>query len=94
MIMPCIVDGHHGVYVPQVWAESYGSAAIESASVSAEHVTTLLAGPDHADYWESWDRVLESYQHETENETYYLWQDGDLFEISQTEIDEMGDEIW
>lgn len=92
--MECIVDGHHGIYVPQVWAERYGLAAAQSAGVSGLSVIALRAGPDHPRYWEAWDSVLNDYCHETKSETYYLYQDGDLYEVSQTEIGALGDEIW
>lgn len=79
----CIVDGHHGIYVPQVWAERYGDY-LETCRVSQEDVVILLQGPDHADYWEAWQDVLNDYCHEVNNVKHYLSQDGDLFEYPET----------
>ena len=55
----CIVDGHFGIYVPQTFAERFPE------SVPADHLETLLAGPDGRDedeseYWDAWDVVLSS----------------------------------
>jgi hypothetical protein len=80
----CIVDGHHGIYVPQVWAERYGTQAAESAGVRADDVSTLILGPDVDDYWESWERVLNYYCHEVDGVKHYLIQDEDLFEYPET----------
>lgn len=79
----CIVDGHHGIYVPQVWAERYGDY-LETCRVSQEDVVILLQGPDHSDYWEAWQDVLNDYCHEVNNVKHYLSQDGDLFEYPET----------
>lgn len=80
----CIVDGHFGIYVPQVWAERYGVQAAETAGVRAGHVMTLFLGPDVDDYWESWECVLNDYCHEVDGIKHYLIQDGDLFEYPET----------
>jgi len=80
----CIVDGLHGIYVPQVWAERYGSAAVESAGVRAVDVELLLGGPDAPNYWDVWDWVLSDYCHEVAGVKHYLAQDSDLFEFPET----------
>lgn len=80
----CIVDSHFGIYVPQVWAERYGSAAVASAGVNPEDVRVLLAGPDGEDYWDSWGEVLNDYCHEVAGIKHYITQDGDLFEYPET----------
>ena len=83
----CIIDGRHGIYLPQIWAELYGSSAVEAAGVKAGDVTTLLLGPtddSYCDYWESWERVLNDYNHEVDGIHHYLIQEGDLFEYPET----------
>ena len=80
----CIVDGHHGIYVPQVWAERYGAAAVESAGVNATDVSDLSMGPECAAYWEAWESILNDYCHEVAGVKHYLTQDGDLFEFPET----------
>lgn len=80
----CIIDGAHGIYVPQIWAERYGLQAAKSAGVNPFDVSSLLTGPDCADYWDSWDSVLNDYCHTVNGVRHYLTQDGDLFEVPET----------
>lgn len=81
-----IVDSHHGIYVPQVWAQRYGTQAIESANVDEEDVEELLENPYEVEwYWETWDRVMNDYSHEVDGIKHYITQiDGDLFEYPET----------
>lgn len=80
----CIVDGHHGIYVPQVWCERYGEQAIKSAGVAAVDVEDLLMGPECEVYWEAWDSILNDYCHVVDGVKHFLSQDGDLFEVPET----------
>lgn len=80
----CIIDGHHGVYVPQVWAERYGAQAAKTAGVDPFDVSRLLFGPECNGYWEAWESILDSYCHEVDGVKHHLSQDGDLFEIPDT----------
>lgn len=80
----CIVDGAHGIYVPQIWGERYGTAAVAAANVSADDVADILTGPDSDTYWDSWDSVLNDYCHTVDGVRHYLTQDGDLFEFPET----------
>lgn len=80
----CIVDGHHGIYVPQVWAERFGLQAAQTAGVDPFDVSRLLNGPESDDYWESWDSILNDYCHTVDGVKHHLTQDGDLFEIPET----------
>ena len=47
----CIVDGAHGVYIPQIFAEKFPEW------LEDDDKAILLSGPDHADYWEVWNDV-------------------------------------
>lgn len=90
----CIVDGHHGIYVPQIWAQRYGAQAVESAHVSAANIPILLAGPDKGEpYWWAWECVLTNYCHEVDGVSHRLEQGecGDLFECPN---DANYDESW
>ena len=80
----CIVDGHHGVYVPQIWAQRYGDSAVQSAGVLIADISVLIKGPDSDLYWEAWDNVLNNYCHEVSGVKHYIQQDGDLFEYPET----------
>jgi len=80
----CIIDGHHGIYVPQVWAERYGLQAVASAGVNASDVEDLAMGPECECYWEAWESILNTYCHNVDGVNHYLSQDGDLFEFPET----------
>lgn len=76
----CLVDGARGAYVPQTFVELYDAAAW---GITPEDVDILRAGPDHADYWETWDSVLQSAGYTSDDgRIYSLYQDGDLFVIA------------
>ena len=71
----CIVDGHHGQYTPQVFAERFPEW------LDDEEQEILLSGPEHELYWDVWDEV--SYKEYAE-ESLYLGESGDLFIISDS----------
>ena len=71
----CIVDGLHGVYVPQRFAAVYG------AQVSASLLKELQAGPNSEAYWEAWEEVLNTSNIIIDGTIYRLEQDQDLFAI-------------
>jgi hypothetical protein len=78
----CVVDGSHGVYVPQRYAVLASSADM----ATDEQREILLAGPDHADYWEVWEEILNSVRVVRGGSEYYLEQeDGDVFLVKVTD---------
>ena len=54
IVLALLIDGSRGIYIPKKFAENY----IGWSGVETEDRETLLAGPDHRDYWEAWDSVL------------------------------------
>lgn len=88
-----LVSDHHGIYVPQVFAE-IARRDLFGDSISAEDWAILSAGPEHEHYWDVWDEVLNSAETE---DGVSLWQDGDLFAVSwsligdQEQIAEIGE---
>lgn len=81
--MQCLIDGHHGVYVPQVFATAFQTA---DWGITEEQAEVLRHGPDHANaddrddpqevyaeqcwgelYWEIWGTVLNNAE----------WRDGE-----------------
>ena len=82
----CLVDSARGSYVPQAFIELYDKAAWHVSSADAE---ILRAGPDHPDYWDTWDNVLNCAHYVAhDGRTFTLYQDGDLFAVA---IDAMTD---
>lgn len=74
-----MVNDHHGVYVPQIFAQQY---ALLDWGVTPEQVGTLLLGPDDNEpYWETWEEVLSTAKLTLEGKVYTLTQDGDLWAI-------------
>ena len=71
----CIVDGHHGQYVPMVYANNYPSC------MDGSERDILLAGPEHENYWDVWSDIQGS-----ECWTGDIWQgeSGDVFIISDS----------
>ena len=49
----CIVDGHHGIYAAQTFAQLFPEAI-----PCPEDREILETGPSHEWYWEAWDNVL------------------------------------
>lgn len=79
-----LVDGRHGQYVPQVFAEQIDNRAWGLEDFDPDY-QTILKGPEEEFYWESWDAVLNkaSYIHPETQEKYILSEeDGDVFMIS------------
>lgn len=71
------VDGAHGQYVPQAFAQLYG----EQSTMSVDDKQILLTGPEHEYYWETWDTVLNNVTVTCNDVTYniYLGESGDVF---------------
>ncbi len=75
----CLVDSHHGVYLPQVFVEQFSIK--EPDAVDEEALAVLKEGPDNELYWEAWDAILGCCLVTIGDRDYYLHQDGDLFAI-------------
>ncbi len=73
-----LVDGCRGVYAPQAFARGYG----EAWGVSPEDMAVLLKGPDHEDYWETWEGVWMNATLNRDGRTWHLHCDyGDIFAV-------------
>ena len=94
--MNCIVDGHNGIYVPQIFAEGNARWREQGEAhwiYDKEDEQVLLAGPNHECYFETWDHVLETaeFSQAGAEACLHLGKSGDLFEATQEELDEMED---
>ena len=74
-----MIDGQYGVYIPQMFASSY----LEDQrwiGASLDDVNNLVSGPDHPEYWEAWEHVLDKAHYmDKDGRDWKLWQEGDLF---------------
>lgn len=88
--MDCIIDNHHGVYIPQIFAQRYRDS-IENIEQVVEDVIILEQGPEHEEYWQAWENVLDNaILKGTDGKEYRLYQDSDLFIVAEgEEIPEM-----
>lgn len=81
-----LVDGHHGIYVPQVFASKFDPNKFGVESFDPDY-QCILHGPGEEYYWESWDALLEKASYKDENGvTWYLNHDGDLFLVSNDAV--------
>lgn len=71
-----LVDGLHGIYVPQRFAKNYD---MNLWHVKVSDRTFLLRGPDEPLYWETWDDVINYAWCEKDGKVYNLHTDGDLW---------------
>ena len=90
--MELLVDGHHGVYVPQVFAETVDLKLF--AGISDEDIQTVLAGPDAEWYWDAWTGILDRAEYrDSDGNLWLLHQNGDLWLyspdlMSETELED------
>ena len=71
-----LVDGLYGSNIPLRFAQNYD---LDKWGVDSVDQQILLAGPDHPDYWETWEVVLETARFEQDKKEYRLYQNYDLF---------------
>ena len=81
-------DSSRGVYIPQYFAESIKRELV--TGVSDQDWKDLELDPygeDSENYWWAWESVLDNARVHYNGKEYLLFQDGDLFLISEDEID-------
>jgi hypothetical protein len=73
---------HHGIYIPQYFAESIQREYL--GGVSDEDMQILLDGPESEYYWDAWDMVLNNaVLTDKSGKRWTLWQDGDLWIVPE-----------
>jgi hypothetical protein len=71
-----LIDGNMGIYIPQIFATRYLSAAdCERCGIDLIDAT-ILGNVDDPLYREAWETVLDRF---TTQDGWTLWQDGDLW---------------
>ena len=77
-----LVDDHNGIYIPQVFCQSY-KAYITNLSEVKEDFEICLSGPDNEEYWDAWDMLLQNMKFTDDNsnnlEVGYLPESCDLW---------------
>ena len=77
--MFCIIDSNRGIYIPQQFAKIWGDSV--QSGMDEEQKTILLAGPDHLEYWDVWEEVVNEVVFLFDSEKHNLYEDGDLFAV-------------
>jgi len=87
----CIVDSHHGVYIPQVATDLLRYAWLNP---SQEDLEAIYDGPDSGWYWEAWENLL-SLPVVLDGDSYFLHlgESGDLFLIPESQADAFFDDL-
>ena len=81
-------DSSRGVYIPQHFAESIKREFVTGVSDQDWKDLTLDPyGEDSDILWHTWSKVIDNARVHNGEKTYLLFQDGDLFLISEDEID-------
>lgn len=76
-----IIDGAHGIYVPQIFVESFNAA---EWGIEEEDIKVLKEGPSHEYYWDTWETVLNNAEFKDEDgKVWTLHQDSDLFAVRE-----------
>lgn len=88
-----MVDSHHGVYIPQIFAEGFDARSWGIEEFDPDY-QTLLEGPDAEYYWESWEAIMsKAVNTDADGKKFYLHQnDGDLFAVAWEHLNEQEQE--
>ena len=77
--MQLLIDSNRGVYIGQQFAQIYGKHIPEEY---AEQKAILLHGPDHEDYFEAFEEIIDNVKIKTvDGVELYLHQEDDLWGI-------------
>lgn len=76
-----LLSDSHGIYIPQLWAQSLSEKDCDDFSVSWEDVKLCQSGPDEPLYWEAWQSILDNAEYKEDREMWRLIQNGDLFAV-------------
>jgi hypothetical protein len=82
-------DASRGIYIPQYFAKTLvDDAEVEFIYHGIYHWDTvkpiLLDGPDHPEYDEAWEFVLDNARVHHRGKVYSLYQDGDLWLVPES----------
>jgi hypothetical protein len=70
-----LVDSHHGVFIPQIFAEQF-------ADLLTQEQAKDLSSPENEFYFEAWEDVLNNVQvQDKEGKKYNIFQNEDVWAI-------------
>lgn len=74
-----LVDGNRGIYIPRVFAQRYGQYC--TRGLNENDLKILLSGPDHMEYFEVWEEVVNEVEFLFDGQLCTLYENGDLFAV-------------
>ena len=75
----CLIDSNRGIYIPQQFVRNWSDSV--QSGMDEEQKTILLAGPQHSQYWDVWEEVVNEVVFLFDSEKHNLYEDGDLFAV-------------
>lgn len=96
----CIVDNHHGVYIPKMFAERWNTPeCFKNYREVKEDLDTVECGtPDTEEYWDAWQNIIDNARFCPDQEvimdaTVYHLMEGegapDLFAVPENELEQL-----
>lgn len=79
-----LIDGCNGQYCAQRFAENFDLTLW--SGIDPEEIGILLIGPDHPDYWETWDDVMSNASFTHDGHTWTLTQDSDVWALCKEKM--------
>lgn len=79
-----ILSDAWGINIPRGFCDGMDADDAARLGVDFADILTCQAGPDHPDYWEAWDCILDAASATDDTgRVWRLYQDGDLWEIPE-----------
>jgi hypothetical protein len=75
-----IINGHHGIYIPQLFA--LGFLKYLEKPLTVEQLDDLRL-PDREFYWETWEEILNNAVIVWKGQRYHLEQDQDVWIVPE-----------
>lgn len=84
-----------GVYIPRDFATSFADRDKTVSGVDAETWQILESGPDHDEYWDAWEVVLnDATVTDEKGAKFFVYQDGDCWLVPDNLVWDEEEETW
>lgn len=75
----CLIDANRGIYIPKIFAQRYTQYCVNG--ICQEQIDILLSGPDHDEYWNAWEEVVNEVEFLFDGTLCTLYENNDLFAV-------------
>ena len=82
-----LVSDAQGIYIPKTFADVFGIPEnFQNWDAIKEDIEFLQKenSPEHIEYWDTWDELIDNAILQANGTTYYLYQNGDLWSVPST----------